>query len=315
MNELDISQLNTKINKSIDIFFCSASFEERSLVIANEIDKARIKKSFVCFNIDQDGILIENKNKLLAILPGSLELKLHSDDSLYLTNNLTECLINLKDGENTNVFIDSTTFTHEALLILIKLVKTILPNTEITIGYIGAEKYSFNVEKAEDKWLTKGVKDVRTIIGYSGYFDFTQKTHLIILFGFEIERTIKIIETFEPNEVSIGLGTEDYSINTDHYKINIERHKKLKELYPFIKTFEVSLKDPFVSRDQIIKQFDLFPNHNKIISPLNTKISTVGAALAQEINNDIQICYAKGNIYNKDGYAKSSKKLYLFSLK
>lgn len=314
MNELDISQLNTKINESIDIFFCSASFEERSLVIPTEIDNAKIKRSFVCFNVDQDGILLENKDRLLAVLPNSNELKLHSDDSLYLTNNLTECLIELKHSENKNVFIDSTTFTHEALLILIKLVKTVLPDVEITIGYVGAEEYSFNVHKAEEKWLTKGVQDVRTITGYSGYFDFTQKTHLVILFGFEIERTIKIIETFEPNEVSIGLGSEDYSINTEHYKINIERHKKLQELYPFIKTFEVSLKDPFISRDQIINQFDLFPDHNKIISPLNTKISTVGAALAQEVDNDIQICYAKGNIYNKEGYAKSGRTLYLFNL-
>jgi len=308
-----MSDLNNNVPDDIDIFICCASFEERCLVIPNFIEKKRIGKSLVCYNIDQDGKIPENKNFLLKQLPHSEEVKLHSDDPLYITNSLTHVLTGLKNTEVHKIVIDTTTFTHEGLLILIKLTQAVLSTSSIHILYVGAESYSYNITKPEEKWLTKGVAEVRTVMGFPGYFDYTQKNHLVVLFGFEVERTIKIIETFEPDVISIGLGSANYSINSNHYQINIERHEKLRQVYP-LNTFEISLRNPFDCKDQILKQIALFPNHNKIIAPLNNKLSTVGAALAHKFDSDIQLCYAKGNLYNREGYAKASNKFYSFKI-
>ena len=50
---------------------------------------------------------------------------------------------------------------------------------------------------------------------------------------------------------------------------------------------------------------------NTVIAPLNTKISTIGADLAALENENIQLAYAKPNIYNVDGYSIPNEFIYL----
>jgi hypothetical protein len=47
---------------------------------------------------------------------------------------------------------------------------------------------------------------------------------------------------------------------------------------------------------------------------LNTKLSTVGVALAAIENPEIQICYAEPEEYNTDGYSKPGKEVTVISL-
>ncbi|MDP2644327.1 MAG: hypothetical protein Q8P24_05265, partial [Desulfobacterales bacterium] len=39
------------------------------------------------------------------------------------------------------------------------------------------------------------------------------------------------------------------------------------------------------------------------VAPMNTKLSTVGAALASFENSEIQVCYAQADYYNYHGYS------------
>ena len=68
---------------------------------------------------------------------------------------------------------------------------------DIYVSYIGAKEYSVNEKNEDDKWLSKGIKEIRTVIGYPGFSDPTKDNHLLILFGFESDRTKRLINEFE----------------------------------------------------------------------------------------------------------------------
>lgn len=315
MSNFHYSKLSEHINVDIDMFFCSSSFEDRCFLLPNAFPKDKIKNAFVCFNRDQEGSILENAQKLTKVLPNASLVKFHSNNPIQILEGILEAFTKIPPAQVKSVFIDITTFTHEGLLILYKVISVNCLNAKIILGYSEAGEYSFNVSEPSEKWLSKGVGEVRTVMGYPGYMSPIRKNHLIILFGFEVERTQKIIDTFEPDLVSVGISAVGLSINDEHYKINLDRHKTLIDLYPFIESFEISLLHPIQTSRQLLDQIAKYPGYNVIVAPMNNKISTLGAAIASETNKEIQICYVKANIYNKDGYSTTGEKIFLMEIR
>ena len=121
---------------------------------------------------------------------------------------------------------------------------------------------------------------LRTIMGYSGFINPSLKTLLIVLFGFEVERTLRVIDIFDPDTVAIGVASETYSIADEHYQINKMRHNDLKLILPQINDFYISLVNPSETANQILAEISKYQNYNVVIAPMNNKFSTIGAALA-----------------------------------
>lgn len=304
---------------NIDIFLCCSSFEERCLSLPRLMEDIRISKSLVCFNSNETGKIAENASILKSLLPNSEIVELHSSKPVSLANNFRQAFSDALNAtgkkSGINIFIDSTTFTHEGLCIVFKF---LLINKRffngIIVGYVGADEYSINEKNEADKWLSKGIGEVRSILGYPGLINPSRKNHLIILFGFESDRTAKIIEHLDFDNVSIGLGPISHSINEKHFKINYQRHLELLKTYQNAEKFEFCLTDPVLAQQQILAQVSKFPDHNVVIAPLNTKLSTIGAILAAQENLEIQLCYVQAKEYNVTGYSKPGDDIYLFSL-
>lgn len=302
--------------KSIDVFITSASFEERCFVIPNVMQNLA-NRFIVFYNSNEVSEIVSNAQKLKTVLGENCStVPLNSD---FPVKNYLSIASIIKEIENTrpNILIDSTTFTHESLLVLLKLLslrKSLLGN--IYLSYVGASQYSSNTEADEDRWLSKGVREIRTVIGYPGFTDPTAKNHLMILVGFESERTRRIIQEYEYEYVSLGFGDMKESIQSNHHKINYERHAKLMEEYPTSEKFIFCLTDPIKTKDQIISYLsqNRFKTMNTVIAPLNNKISTIGAGLAAIENENIQLAYAKPNIYNTTGYSVPSEDIYICPL-
>jgi len=55
---------------------------------------------------------------------------------------------------------------------------------------------------------------------------------------------------------------------------------------------------------KIKEELNKYSNVNRIIVPLNTKISTLAAGILALENPSIQVCYSEPEIYNFDGYSK-----------
>jgi hypothetical protein len=302
---------NELLPKRIDLLLCSSSFEERCFSAVQSIIVERIKSALVFYNHDQKDEITINAKKLKKLLPNSKLVQIHSNNPVFTLNNIFNS-IEIKSDEDINVVLDTTTFTHEGLLILFKVLnlkKT--QNTKLFLIYNSAKEYSTNEIDPEDKWLSKGVGNVRTVIGYSGFMNPAQKNHLIVLFGFEVERTLRVIDIFEPDTISIGVAQQAYSISDEHFKLNKKRHQDLKLLRPQLTDFAISLIDPLDTANQLKEEIEKYKDCNIIIAPMNNKFSTIGTAIAAIENDNIQLCYIPANIYNKEGYSKPSDDFYV----
>lgn len=141
----------------------------------------------------------------------------------------------------------------------------------------------------------------------------SQKLHLIVMAGFEADRAERLLQEYEPSRISLGLGDPDYSISPDHYKANRLFYQKLLEKYANVLEFTFSCSDPEATREVLRTQVLGLPKHNTLIAPLNTKISTLGAALLALEDDSIQLCYATAHQYNETRYSIPGDHCYYFS--
>ncbi|MBD1421625.1 hypothetical protein [Sphingobacterium chuzhouense] len=311
MNRFKISDLRDNVGE-IDLFITSISFEDRCKVVYDELLNCNLirRKSWVAFNKNEQEFFEGNfahfqSNDKVEFMEFSSDNPLVSYKSL-----IGKFIFNENIG---NILVDISTFTHEGLLILFKYLEIFRDFYKgVRFIYLGVEEYSYK-EQEGNKWLSKGTKTIRSVLGYPGVLNPAKKNHLIILFGFEYERTVKLIESFEFDKVSIGVGPEG-SLNSKHYELNRKLHLDLINRYPFCEPFEFSLDDSIKCQQEIEKQINKYPNYNVVITPLNNKISTLGAGLVALQNPVVQLSYVRPHEYNINAYSKPSDDCYLFSL-
>jgi hypothetical protein len=302
----------------IDYFICSASFESRSFAFAENLRGINVSNAMIFSNVDSDPKIIANRDSIIKIFAEKTEVKtvdLQINNPTFSFISIAKACNDIFEGSNKYILVDISTFTHESLLMLLRvLVEHKRVKDKIILSYVGATDYSSDTPNIHDKWLTKGVKDIRSVIGYPGYYDPAKKNHLIILFGFEKERTARLIDKFEYDKVSLAFGSKSGSINEKFQSINEERHHQLLNLYSNANSFEISLVDPLNTKDEILSYISQFKECNIVIAPMNNKLSTVGAGLAALENKDIQLCYMQANIYNIENYAEASNDCYIVDL-
>jgi len=297
--------------------FCGyASFEKRCTTVPLSIEKSRIDKALIFTSKhNSDGEAKETIKGYLEDLVEFVELDIANPVSV--ARRLTEVARSLFANNPLSLVIDITTFTHENLLMFLKLVSN---NKEKFLSvlclYNGAEEYSGDVPH-EEVWLSKGCKDVRNVIGYPGLLRPAAKTCLVILTGFELERATKLIEWLEPDSLALGYPSDPTSEN--HVDImNYYKHKfdKWQSNYKNndIPPFQFSSKCVIATVDVLEAIVSGNSDHNYIFVPLNTKLSTVAAAIVAQRHRQIQVCYTIPEIYNVENYSKPSQNITIFHL-
>ena len=307
-----VSDINECIN-NISLLICSASFEERASSVIKSIKRTNIKKRLLIFNEDEkhnfeDCVNFYKKKKFEL-----MNVKFKNPVDIIEKYNEYFSSIFIKNLDN--ILLDITTFTHEGLLITLKYLKLYKQYfNNLYIVYVCAKEYSTNEKDITKKWLSKGIKRINSVLGYPGNINPSRKNHLVILFGFEEERTFKLIQELDFDTISLGFGSPDDSIHYEHAKINQEKHETLFRIIPNADKFCFSLRDPLIAKKHIIEHIAKYPNYNTVIAPMNNKLSTVGAALVAFEHPEIQLCYAKPNEYNIEGYSSPSDECYLIKL-
>lgn len=275
---------------------CFASFEERCYTLAQKINSDMVTKAYVLRN--KDSPMKQNNELNTSIIRQKLEKIVIEEISLNYPISIAEKLFSvfkdICDNGIRKLSVDITTFTHEALLMLLNVLFSNRSNFEsITLFYNGASEYS--------SWLSKGCKEIRNVIGYPGLFNPSYKNHMIILTGFEQERATRLVELFEPDILSIGCGSDP----TDENHINIMKDMKdkfnkwldnLGNIHSNSFDFSCSnIKDTMNILSDIISREE---NQNYILVPLNTKLSTISVALTALKNKKIQVIYPVPETYN-----------------
>lgn len=310
-----LADLVKTLDTPIDVFISCASFEIRCRSVADILKGMKIKHILIAYNTNLSNYVGDNLNYLQNIFnEHAKKVPINSGNALKTADELDSALRYIP-YERYHYLIDITTFTHESLLMLFKLLNDQKKGkNKITFIYTGATEYSIDQQKPEKKWLSKGISNIRSVLGYPGEVLPSRKDHLIILVGYEHERASILIEKFEPNMISLGYGKAGSDISEHIQKANVHFHKLAEQIatrYSASGNFEFSCNDPCNARDEILKCVQKTPDYNHIIAPMNTKISTIGSALAALEDPSIQLCFAQPSHYNYKHYSSPGDTCYL----
>ncbi|MDB5517258.1 MAG: hypothetical protein JWQ17_4016 [Tardiphaga sp.] len=299
-----LTDLSRELPSTIDLFVCCASYERRSTCAPLSIGSDKVGVALVCFNDDFEDSVRENHAAILGHFGSkSRTVALRQSDPMLGLDHLQEALPGILNAGAKTVVIDSTTFTHEGLLILLRLLASCLRGIDVVhIIYTPASDYALGSDAAE-KWLSRGLKDIRSVLGFPGQMVPARNLHLIVLVGFEVERARMLIDACEPEIVSLGSGRDATDTKKAHLPRNTESLQALSVLYPSFLKFEFSSVDPLETERILSQQVGLFPGSNTIIAPMNTKLSTIGAALLAMKKREVQLCYAPAMTYNTPAYS------------
>lgn len=318
MKKVEKRSLSAEVGKNIDLLLFSTSFEDRCLSLIECVELDSVKTAIV-FNYKNNYDKSElNLNKIKGLLDG----KINWQQKTILPNSPIEncdTFISVLDElpADANVLVDVSTFTRENILILIRLFKSKYSELNVNYCYTPSSRYSISEDDSlemikQNLWLSKGVDDIRSILGYPGVFSPVKKVLLIILVGFEYERAQILIDNYEPNLLVIGKASKDESITDRLSEINEINFNNLQNANADVDTFEFSCKDIVKTKNALTTVYDKYKDeYNIVISPMNNKLSTIAVASFALTHPDIQICYATTNQYNIDGYSQSCDYFYL----
>jgi hypothetical protein len=304
-----------EVNQHFDVLICSASYEERCKSIADAVADQNIGTRLVCFNQKSSSAVTSNAKYLTERLGANTqEVLLDKTSPLISADNLQRALSRAEgDDSDHSYLIDITTFTHEALLILLRLLQSRVKRNQVVLAYAVADEYSVGLPPSQ-KWLSKGITDIRSVLGYPGDSRPSRKSHLIILVGYESDRAERLIDEFQPHVISLGFGKEGTATAQQHEQVNRLAFAQLAEKVSKYNEFEFSCVDISAVESAIIFQASLFPDCNVIVAPMNTKLSTAGVAGAAFRNDQIQLCYASASQYNIEGYSRPGDECILATL-
>lgn len=314
-----VADLEKRISCPIDVFVCCGSYESRCRTISDAIKPEKVSRALIVENKNLSFYVGKNAKYLRDRFGDkSIDVATDSTNPLITADNLRDAVERLASDKPIRFLIDITTFRHESLLILMNVLRLLTKSIDkITLGYATADDYSVG-DPIREKWLSKGVAEVRAVLGYSGDVSPSKKMHLIVLVGFEHQRASRLIETLGPNVISLGCGSVGSSTEPKHVasqKFFYDLLSKMVAIHGNVEAFEFSCNSPIETKNAIISEMAKYPDHNLVVAPMNTKLSTVGAALFAFAHNEIQICYAEALHYNYHGYSSPGSNCYLFELR
>lgn len=317
MDYIPLTKLYQSVDDIYDVFFCSASFEERCFSIPLHLNLTKINKTFVSINTKGGSKVNFNGERLIEILGENTEkISIDMEDPLITTNKFLSVLFSLKENEIKRILIDITTYSHEVLLILLRLLISFFPEAEIHILYNNAEDYSIN-DKPQNKWLSRGVGKVRSIIGYPGLILPTRKTFLLLVVGFEYDRAIRIIESFEPEKLCLINGKTSNPTTEKNTEAMIHFSELVSQTalsYTNVERLEIPCDNIDETFSILERKIFEIKDLNIIIAPLNNKLSTIAVGLLGIRHKKIQVGYAPALTYNVEFYSQPGEKCYRYTI-
>ncbi|RJV34424.1 hypothetical protein [Bacteroides sp. AF25-38AC] len=301
----------------IDLFIFTPGFERRSTMLGLSLNPQLVSCAYA-FQLDENYRVSSEHLSWIKENLNNLEIITYPKNKPFETFELLAEKVdaylhaNYKKSK-LHIVIDITAFTREILLILLRIITIpfVSDKADITLVYMPAKCY-------QKDWLTKGVRDIRPVLGYSGLLSPSKKSLLVILTGFEEERIHTIINAFEPSNILLGHPNEHSSISPDLFKISEQKYIDLKNRFQHLlidEGFTFSCQDILETKQIILSIFQKYKDeYNIIIAPLNNKISTLGVAFAGLEQEEIQICYASANHYNIENYSEAFDYFYYYKL-
>lgn len=286
----------------IDLFIASISGEERCSRVwnmLNESDMTVNQKIVFYFEevIQSLGSGGEQKyDELFDVNDGE---KIHSKlyDEISCLAALEERLnVDDRDISNSKILLDISTMTKPYFFIIIKYLINEKKCTSLYLSY--TEPQLYYQPQDGGYFFTRGTSRSSDIPAYSGRKDVGKKTALVVLLGFEGERSSEVVRSVDPD---ITIPVNGFPAYRPEFKdvSMLQNEEILKEPETFSKLRYAPAKDPFETKIVLEEIYtDYHNNYNICISPLGTKPMALGACLFALEHPDVSVIYPYPYKYN-----------------
>jgi hypothetical protein len=299
MRELTGEDLRGTLHGTVSLISC-LSFEERSLSVAKALSPGGLRRWLCILNEDIETDITDMRYKAEAIAADagvSIQfLSASKRNPLLLADALIGLAEDLTLGDQDKWIGDITTMTHEMLLILVAAADEIVQQwSDLFLVYNVAGAYSGD-DSPEEKWVSRGIHEVRSVIGYPGAWSPGEYTTMVALPGFDPERMHHMVEEIEPDQLVVGIACPI----GERHAWSAEKNRGIAEQLLQTrkgKTFDYPALDPLGAIDAVI---DVLRDttSNVLLAPLNSKITTAALGVLARLRPEWQICYAPAFIYN-----------------
>ena len=320
IRKVSIDKLGFLNNNHYDFFIAFCGFEKRCLSVVQNVSFEMIDKGIVYINSEVFSESRENLQIFKDSLGSKIVIKeIDIFNPLVVADSFIDEIINVCNNiEKPKILVDITSFTHEALLIFMAICNQFLDDAQIDYAYSNASVYASENTDCEEQWLSRGIKEVRSVLGYAGDIKPLNKTVMIMMVGYECERAWQVIDSVSPEELIItyndASGSTDQT-NGDASLIHANLLKDLAAYYQNVKQYMIPSNNPFKTEKELEKVIsEIEPDVNIIIAPMNNKLATFGAGLIALKKPEIQLCYAPATYYNTSSYSNSGDSCYIFSI-
>lgn len=287
--------------ETTNLFIGAASFEERSLAAPRKFieNQGRLGAVSLVLFADESPQLASNLEALAEL--GLENIPKHDRFSSRSLWNWVWGVVKSASGE---IVIDVTCLPREALAMLlfslsvrrkyidqIKIVYTSVPE-----GYATQDKSL----EPEDRWLSKGVATVRSILGFPGNFGSEKLRHIIAFAGHESDRLLEAIVSYEPNKLSISneMASTSTVEGAAQYSENVADQLRQEIALPKLESILFSANSIMDTYDSLCGLEIDSENENVAIVAMNTKLSFIGAALFCLHERNVRMIYAVPEEYN-----------------
>lgn len=192
---------------------------------------------------------------------------------------------------NDIVHIDITTMPRDLIWTLLFFLNQ--RSNQILIRYYQPESY-------HDTWLSKEPYSPRLLLKHSGIIEFGKQQCVVIVTGFDIERTRQIISKFEPQKVVLCIQKGQQFDNANRNGVNQHELICRNAGVSNVTSIEIDSYGEDFGKNAINNVISSLSDYNVIIASFGPKPSAIGVYMAYQEHTEVALCYVPCKEYNKD---------------
>ena len=292
-----------------NIFFICPSWEDRSLlgfkqncddVKTNKVIALRKEQPINEYEISD---CIDKISSICTQQAIVYEEVIWKENPIENSEQLNCCLSKL--GANDIVYIDITTMPRDIIWTLLFFLNQ-RPN-HVLIRYYQPKSY-------HGSWLSKEPYSPRLLLKHSGIIELGKPQCVVIITGFDEERTRQIVSKFEPQKVVLCIQRGEQFNNNDRNEASIHELICKNIGVPDISSVGIDCYGADFGKKTIDDLLSSLSAYNVIIASFGPKPSAIGVYMSYEDHPEIALCYVPCKEYNKE-YCKGIGGLYTIDYK
>ncbi len=225
------------------------------------------------------------------------------DNPFENSEHLNSCLNKLKADDI--VHVDISTMPRDIIWTLLFFLNQ--RSNHVLIRYYQPKSY-------HGAWLSKEPYSPRLLLKHSGIIELGKPQCVVIITGFDEERTRQIVSKFEPQKVILCIQKGAQFHNDTRNGSNQHELMCKSAGVSDITSMEIDFYGEDFGEDAINSVISSLSDYNIIISSFGPKPSAIGVYKAYQKHKEVALCYVPCKEYNKD-YCKGIGNLYTIDYK